>query len=157
VRRRRSTSAIALVFIGGFLSAAHSAEVTGNLQLVRGGWYAEPIAVEAGAVVVPLLRVVANPESYHRKKIVVQGFLDVGAEANFLYLSREAYSWRLHDAAVYLDFSPEQAAASSAYRGNLVEIAGILEVQRRFDGRPGLLVVRRINHVIVKMTGPQEP
>lgn len=76
---------------------------------------------------VSLISVIANPEKYHKKNIIVEGYFIMETEGNAIYVSKADYSNMLNKNAVYLftDFDfLKKMGIEAPYRG-YVSIEGI--------------------------------
>lgn len=74
--------------------------------------------------------VLANPTAFHDKPVAIAGYLNKEHEGQAIYLSRDAFTYRLGENALWLDISRPSAAWDAfleADSGALVRVHGVLD------------------------------
>ena len=84
---------------------------------------------ESHAVDVSLIRVIANPKDFDRKKILVGGYLTIGLENNMLFFSKEDAVRHLFKNSIWVAYGPkveskEDLKKHDSYYAKLKPFAG---------------------------------
>lgn len=78
---------------------------------------------------VSLIQLIATPEKYHGKKVLVIGYLNIEFEGNAIYLHEEDYKHGLDKNAFWVDFSKE--IKPEKYSKSYVIIEGTFNMNRQ--------------------------
>ncbi len=74
---------------------------------------------------VSIIRLIASPEKYHGKRVVVWGFLRLEFEGDTLYLHREDYERSLTANGIHLSLSESQRKPFKKYDRQYVVLSGV--------------------------------
>lgn len=78
---------------------------------------------------VSLVRLIATPEQFNDKEVLVKGFLSVEFENTALYLSKEHYDADLYQNAIWVNFQPRNKLQALDGRGNRI---GVRELSEKY-------------------------
>jgi hypothetical protein len=80
---------------------------------------------------VSLIQLIASPERYDGKRIMVQGFALVEFEGNALYLHKEDKDFGLSKNAIWLEVPEEKEASWKLHSGSYVLVVGTFRAANR--------------------------
>src|SRR5688572_1743850 len=79
---------------------------------------------------VSIVELIANPERFQHKRVVVVGFLALQFEHSALYLHKEDFDSGITKNGIWLSLAPEVFNASSNYSGSVVALDGTFEMSK---------------------------
>jgi hypothetical protein len=84
-----------------------------------------------GPLSVSLVQLIATPERFDGKMVAVTGFLTIGHEATFLYLSEADYEHALPENAVSFELTREMLDDREKLNRSYVVLVGVFRANRR--------------------------
>lgn len=107
--------ALYIILIIGFTLSAGYAQISDQRKLIEK--YADHLSVS-------MVELLSNPERYHGKRVLVQGYLHVGFEDSALYFSKEQADYGLTKDALWVNYKNDLSLTSmnSAKKGSKPDI-----------------------------------
>lgn len=94
----------------------------------------EPIAAKGlpGPPSVSLVAIIADPERFHGKEVVVTGFVAIGRELITLWLSKESIEYQIFENAITIDVSKceNRSAFFAEAHGGCCALRGVIDAHR---------------------------
>ena len=93
-------------------------------------WFVHP-SVAADVVVVPLTRVIANPDQYDGKVVRVTGFVKLEFEGNAIYVHQDDFERHVFKNALWIDVSPAMQKHQADLDERYVLVEGVFNAQMK--------------------------
>jgi len=94
----------------------------------------EPTAAKGlpGPPSVSLVPIIADPERFHGKEVVVTGFVSIGRDLNTLWLSKESIEYKIVENAIIIDVSKceNRSAFFAEADGGCCGLRGVIDAHR---------------------------
>jgi hypothetical protein len=81
------------------------------------------------ALPVSMIRLLANPEKYHGKRVIVEGYMRLEFEGDAIYFHEEDYKKGLSSNSFWLDVSVEQLKKYRRINNQYVFIEGVFDAK----------------------------
>lgn len=107
------------ILISNFLNAQDSLSNAGNIS--------RPEILD-----ISIINLIANPEKYHNKEVIISGYLNLQFEGTAIYIHKEDFDNGLRKNGLWVNFFNEikKEELSNAH-GNYVMIRGLFDMERK--------------------------